>query len=135
MTEYGLNKQQLKELKRFSGIFNMDKDQLVLNCILVILCSWNEDKDLRINISPDISEIDCLIDLPKDIEDELYEFSDEYDLTIHDTINGILSFIFKYLNLNWSGEYGLESDDMTDQEKVIELTNENDDDCWNKFFG
>jgi len=41
------------------------------------------------------------------------------------------------LDLNWSGEYGLESDDRTDEEKVIELTKENgkDDPCWIKYFG
>ena len=71
------------------------------------------------------------------IEDDIYELSDDHDLSIYDCINGIIEFVLHYLDLNWSGEYGLESDDMTDEEKVIELTKENGDDdpCWVKYFG
>ena len=90
-----------------------------------------------LQFDPDISELDFSIDLPNDIEEELYELSDDRDLSIHDCINGIVGLVLVYFDLNWSGEFGLESDDMTDQEKVIELTKENDydDECWNKYFG
>ena len=140
MIEYGLSKHQLKELKRFSHIFNKTKDEMVLDCILVVLCRWNDNKEGFNNgrgFDPDISELDFSIDLPNDIEEELYELSDDHDLSIHDCINGIVGLVLVYFDLNWSGEFGLESDDMTDQEKVIELTKENDydDECWNKYFG
>jgi len=140
MIEYGLSKHQLKELKRFSHIFNKTKDEMVLDCILVVLCRWNDNKEGFNNgrgFDPDISELDFSIDLPNDIEEELYELSDDHDLSIHDCINGIVDMVLVYLDLNWSGEFGLESDDMTDQEKVIELTKENgeDDPCWIKYFG
>lgn len=140
MIEYGLSKHQLKELKRFSHIFNKDKDQFILDCILVVLCRWNDDKEEFNNgrgFDPDISEVDFSIELPKEVEDDLYELSDDHDLSIYDCINGIIELILHYLDLNWSGEYGLESDDMTDQEKVIELTKENEgeDSCWIKYFG
>ena len=140
MIEYGLSKHQLKELKRFSHIFNKTKDEMVLDCILVVLCRWNDNKEGFNNgrgFDPDISELDFSIDLPNDIEDELHELSDDHDLSIYDCINGIVGMVLVYLDLNWSGEFGLESDDMTDQEKVIELTKENgeDDPCWIKYFG
>ena len=140
MIEYGLSKHQLKELKRFSHIFNKTKDEMVLDCILVVLCRWNDNKEGFNNgrgFDPDISELDFSIDLPNDIEEELYELSDDHDLSIHDCINGIVDMVLVYLNLNWDGYYGLESDDMTDEEKVIELTKENgeDDPCWIKYFG
>ena len=139
MVEYGLSKHQLKELKRFSHIFNKTKDEMVLDCILVVLCRWNDNKEGFNNgrgFDPDISELDFSIDLPNDIEEELYELSDDHDLSIHDCINGIVGLVLVYFDLNWSGEFGLESDDMTDQEKVIELTKENgeDDHCWVKYF-
>ena len=138
MIEYGLSKHQVRELERFGSIFNKDSNQFILDCILVVLCRWNDNKEGFNNgrgFNPDISEVDFSIDLPSDIEDELYELSDDHELSIHDCINGILDMVLVYLNLNWDGYYGLESDDMTDEEKVIELTKENDDDCWNKFFG
>ena len=140
MIEYGLSKHQLKELKRFSHIFNKTKDEMVLDCILVVLCRWNDNKEGFNNgrgFDPDISELDFSIDLPNDIEEELYELSDDHDLSIQDCINGIVGLVLVYFDLNWSGEYGLKSDDMTDQEKVIELTKENgiDDHCWVKYFG
>ena len=139
MIEYGLSKYQLKELKRFSDIFNKTNDEMVLDCILVTLCRWNEDKESFNNgrgFNPDISEVDFSINLPKDIEDELYDLSDDHDLSIHDCINGIIELVLHYLDLNWSGEFGLESDNMTDQEKIKQLTRENleDDHCWSKYF-
>ena len=139
MIEYGLSKYQLKQLKRFSDIFNKDQDKFVLDCILVTLCRWNEDKDQFNNgrgFDPELTEVDLTIKLPKDIEDDLHELSDDHDLSTYDCINGIVELVLHYLELNWSGEYGLESDNMTDKEKVIELTKENevDDYCWIKFF-
>ena len=139
MIEYGLSKHQLKELERFSHIFNKENKQFILDCILVVLCRWNDDKERFNNgrgFDPDISEVDFSIDLPKDIEDNLYKLSDDHDLSTYDCINGIVELVLVYLDLNWSGEYGLETDDMTDQEKVIELTKENgeDDPCWVKHF-
>ena len=140
MIEYGLSKHQLEELNRFGHIFNKDNNKFILDCILLILCRWNDDKEGFNNgrgFNPDISEVDFSIDLPGDIEYELYELSEDHDLSIYDCINGIVGTVLVYLDLNWSGEFGLESDDMTDQEKVIELTKENgeDDPCWIKYFG
>jgi hypothetical protein len=140
MIEYGLSNRQLKELTNFSNIFNKTNDQMVLDCILLILCRWNDDKERFNNgrgFDPDISEVDFSIDSPKYIEDELYELSDDHDLSIYDCINGVVGLVLVYLDLNWSGEFGLESDNMTDEEKVIELTKENeiDDHCWVKYFG
>ena len=140
MIEYGLSKHQVRELERFGSIFNKDSNQFILDCILVVLCRWNDNKEGFNNgrgFDPDISELDFSIDLPNDIEDDLYELSDDYDLSIQDCINGIVGLVLVYFDLNWSGEYGLKSDDMTDQEKVIELTKENgiDDHCWVKYFG
>jgi hypothetical protein len=135
MIEYGLSKRQLKELTYFSNIFNRTRDRFVLDCILLTLC---EEKDLNRDLNPDISEMDLTIELPKDVKENLYRLSDHHDLTIHDTINGVVELVLEYLDLNWSGEYGLESDDMTDQEKLEELKKENNDGdnhCWVKYFG
>ena len=140
MIEYGLSKHQLKELKRFSHIFNKDQEKFILDCILLVLCRWNDDKDRFNNgrgFDPDMLGLDLSIELPDDIENELYELSDQHDLSVHDCINGIVGMVLYYLDLNWSGEYGLESEDMNDQEKLDQLTRENkkDDHCWVKFFG
>jgi len=138
MIEYGLSKHQLKELKRFSHIFHKTNDEMVLDCILLILCTWNENRNHLIRIEPDINDLDLSIELTSEIEDELYDLSDYYDLSVHDCINGIVEFILKYLDLNWSGEYGLESEDMTNQEKLEELkhkNNDSDNHCWVKYFG
>ena len=140
MIEYGLSKHQLNELTKFSHIFNKDQNEFVLDCILTILCEWNEDKESFNNgrgFDPDISEVDFSINVPEDIKDDLYELSDDHGLSIYDCINGIIEMILHYLDLNWSGEYGLESEDMNDQEKLEQLTRENkkDDYCWIKFFG
>jgi len=135
MIEYGLSKRQLKELTYFSNIFNRTRDRFVLDCILLTLC---EEKDLNRDLNPDISEMDLTIELPKDVKENLYRLSDHHDLTIHDTINGVVELVLEYLDLNWSGEYGLESDDMTDEEKLEELKKENNDGdnhCWVSFFG
>jgi hypothetical protein len=135
MIEYGLSKRQLKELTYFSNIFNRTRDRFVLDCILLTLC---EEKDLNRDLNPDISEMDLTIELPKDVKENLYRLSDHHDLTIHDTINGVVELVLEYLDLNWSGEYGLESEDMTDQEKLEELKKENNDGdnhCWVSFFG
>ena len=135
MIEYGLSKRQLKKLTYFSNIFNRTRDRFVLDCILLTLC---EEKDLNRDLNPDISEMDLTIELPKDVKEDLYRLSDHHDLTIHDTINGVVELVLEYLDLNWSGEYGLESDDMTDEEKLEELKKENNDGdnhCWVSFFG
>ena len=135
MIEYGLSKRQLKKLTYFSNIFNRTRDRFVLDCILLTLC---EEKDLNRDLNPDISEMDLTIELPKDVKEDLYRLSDHHDLTIHGTINGVVELVLEYLDLNWSGEYGLESEDMTDQEKLEELKKENNDGdnhCWVSFFG
>jgi len=140
MIEYGLSKHQLIEFKRFGDIFNKDQDEFVLDCILMILCEWNEDKE-QFNsgrgFDPDMSELDFSIDLPIAAENDLYDLSDYHDLSVHDCINGIVGMVLHYLDLNWSGEYGLESEGMNDSEKLEQLTRENkkDDYCWIKFFG
>jgi len=140
MIEYGLSKHQLKEFKRFGDIFNKDQDEFVLDCILMILCEWNEDKE-QFNsgrgFDPDMSELDFSINLPIAVENDLYNLSDYHDLSVHDCINGIVGMVLLYLDLNWSGEYGLESEGMNDPEKLEQLTRENkkDDRCWVKFFG
>ena len=100
MIEYGLSKHQLKELTNFSNIFNKTNDQMVLDCILLILCRWNDDKERFNNgrgFDPDISEVDFSIDLPKDIEDDLYELSDDHDLSIYDCINGGVLLVLWFL--------------------------------------
>ena len=140
MIEYGLSKHQLKELKRFGDIFNKDQEKFVLDCILLVLCRWSDNKDRFNNgrgFDPDMLGLDLSIELPDDIENELYELSDQHDLSVHDCINGIVGMVLYYLDLNWSGEYGLESEDMNDQEKLDQLTRENkkDDPCWVEYFG
>jgi len=100
MINYGLSKQQFTLLKQFSDIFNKDSEDMILDCILLILCIWNEDKNQLINgrgLNPSVSEIDMVIELPNDVEDELYELSDDHDLSVHDCINGIVRLVLEYL--------------------------------------
>ena len=140
MINYGLSKQQFTLLKQFSDIFNKDSEDMILDCILLILCIWNEDKNQLINgrgLNPSVSEIDMVIELPNDVEDELYELSDDHDLSVHDCINGIIGLVLEYLEESWDDESFLEMDNVTDQDKMKELKRVNnieEEHCWNKFF-
>ncbi len=139
MIEYGLSKHQLERLSYFSYIFNRDNNQMILDFILVVLCLWKEDRKRFNNgvLDPDIAELGFFIELPGEIEDELYDLSEDCHLSIEDTISAIVGLILIYLDKNWSGEFGLESKNMTNQEKFEELrntNNEDDDCCWKEFF-
>lgn len=136
MIEYGLNKKQSEQLERFSHIFRKDIDQFVLNSILVILDVWKKDRDQWLTIDPNSSEINFTIDLPPEVETDLDELSDEYDLSISETINGVVGLILEYLNFSWSDESGLESDNMSDDDKVNQITRENlgCESIWSELF-
>ena len=136
MIEYGLNKEQSEQLERFSHIFRKDIDQFVLNSILVILDLWKKDRDQWMDIDPDSAEINFTIDLPPEVEAELDDLSDEYDLSISETINGVVGLILDYLNFSWSDESGLESDNMSDDDKVDQITRDNLDSggIWSELF-
>ena len=137
MIEYGLNKEQSEQLERFSHIFRKDIDQFVLNSILVILDLWKKDRDQWMDIDPDSAEINFTIDLPPEVEAELDDLSDEYDLSISETINGVVGLILDYLNFSWSDQSGLESDNMSDDDKVDQITRDNLDSggIWSELFG
>ena len=137
MIEYGLNKEQSEQLERFSHIFRKDIDQFVLNSILVILDLWKKDRDQWMDIDPDSAEINFTIDLPPEVEAELDDLSDEYDLSISETINGVVGLILEYLNFSWSDESGLASDNMSDDDKVYQITRDNLDSggIWSELFG
>ena len=136
MIEYGLNKEQSEQLERFSHIFRKDIDQFVLNSILVILDVWKKDRDQWMDIDPDSAEINFTIDLPIEVEAELDDLSDEYDLSISEAINGVVGLILDYLNFSWSDKSGLESDNMSDDDKVDQITRENLDSggIWSELF-
>ena len=137
MIEYGLNKEQSEQLERFSHIFRKDIDQFVLNSILVILDLWKKDRDQWMEIDPESAEISFTIDLLPEVEAELDDLSDEYDLSISETINGVVGLILEYLNFSWSDESGLESDNMSDDDKVDQITRDNLDSggIWSELFG
>jgi hypothetical protein len=137
MIEYGLSEDQLEQLNRFSHIFGKDHDQFVLNIILVVLDIWGKSEDLWLNIDPDESEAEYSIDLPIDAEFELDDLSDEYDLPMSEAINGVIGLVLRYLDNSWSDESGLESDNMSDSEKLDQITrsNKNDESLWSKLFG
>ena len=132
-----MNKQQSEQLERFSHIFRKDIDQFVLNSILVILDVWKKDRGQWLKIDPNSSETNFTIDLPIDVETELDELSDEYDLSVSETINGVVGLILEYLNFSWSDKSGLESDNMSDDDKVNQITRDNLDSggIWSELFG
>ena len=136
MIEYGLNKEQSAQLERFSRIFSKNIDQFVLNSILVILDLWKKDTDQWMEIDPNSAEVNFTIDLPPEVEAELDDLSDEYDLSISETINGVVGLILEYLNFNWSDKSGLESDNMSDDDKVNQITRENvgNESIWSELF-
>ena len=136
MIEYGLNKEQSAQLERFSRIFSKNIDQFVLNSILVILDVWKKDRDQWLKIDPNSSETNFTIDLPPEVEAELDDLSDEYDLSISETINGVVGLILEYLNSSWSDKSGLESDNMSDDDKVNQITRENvgNESIWSELF-
>ena len=137
MIEYGLNKEQSAQLERFSRIFSKNIDQFVLNSILVILDLWKKDRDQWMEIDPESAEISFTIDLLPEVEAELDDLSDEYDLSISETINGVVGLILEYLNFSWSDESGLESGNMSDDDKVYQITRDNLDSggIWSELFG
>jgi hypothetical protein len=85
----------------------------------------------------DMSDIDLRVELPDEVEMKLHEFSRYYDIGIDEAIQGVVENTIHYLNLNWTGHYGEDVLSLSDDEKVDELTRENDykDDCWNQCFG
>jgi hypothetical protein len=137
MIDYGLSKGQFKQLNRYSHIFGKDHDQFVLNCILVVLDIWGKSEDFWMRIDPDISETDYSIDLPIDVEFELDDLSGEYDLPMSETINGVIGLVLTYLDESWSDKSGLEFDNMSDSEKLDQITrtNTNDESRWSNLFG
>ena len=136
MIEYGLSEDQLEQLNRYSHIFGMDHDQFVLNIILVVLDIWVKSEDLWLNIDPDESEAEYSIDLPIDAEFELNDLSDEYDLPMSGAINGVVGLVLRYLDDSWGDESGLEFYNMTDSEKLDQITrtNTNDESRWYELF-
>lgn len=61
----------------------MFMNQYILNdCILVVLCRQNDNKEDSNNgreLDPDISEVDFSINSPIEIEYELFELSDQHE--------------------------------------------------------
>lgn len=137
MIEYGLSEDQLEQLNRFSHIFGKDHDQFVLNIILVVLDIWGKNEDLWLNIDPDESEAEYSIDVPIDVEFELDDLSDEYDLPMSETINGVIGLVLRYLDNSWGDESGLAFDNMSDSEKLDQITRTNtkDESLWSELFG
>jgi hypothetical protein len=142
MIEFYMSSEYYKKMVGFGESFKQSIEEFVLNSIKVHLCEWDKDntifRDGRV-FTPrsDTSDIDLRVELPDEVEMKLHEFSRYYDIGIDEAIQGVVENTTHYLNLNWTGHYGEYVLSLNDDEKVDELTRENDcvDDCWNDCFG
>jgi hypothetical protein len=136
MIEYGLSKDQLEQLNRFSPIFRKGHDQFVISCILVVLDIWSNNEDNLMGIDPDSDEVNFTINLPIEVETEIDELSDECDLSRSETINGVVGLVLGYIDESWDDESGLDFDNMTDSEKFDQILrdNRNDGSLWCDLF-
>ena len=142
MIEFYMSSEYYKKMVGFGESFKQSIEEFVLNSIKVHLCEWDKDntifRDGRV-FTPrsDTSDIDLRVELPDEVEMKLHEFSRYYDIGIDEAIQGVVENTTHYLNLNWTGHYGEDVLSLSDDEKVGELTRENDcvDDCWNDCFG
>jgi hypothetical protein len=142
MIEFYMSSEYYKKMVGFGSSFKQSIEEFVLNSIKVHLCEWDKDntifRDGRV-FTPrsDMSDIDLRVELPDEVEMRLHEFSRYYDIGIDEAIQGVVENTIHYLNLNWTGHYGEDVLSLSDDEKVGELTRENDcaDDCWNQCFG
>jgi len=142
MIEFYMSSEYYKKMVGFGESFKQSIEEFVLNSIKVHLCEWDKDntifRDGRV-FTPrsDTSDIDLRVELPDEVEMKLHEFSRYYDIGIDEAIQGVVENTTHYLNLNWTGHYGEYVLSLNDDEKVDELTRENDcaDDCWNQCFG
>ena len=149
MIEFYMSSEYYKKMVGFGESFKQSIEEFVLNSIKVHLCEWDKDntrfRDGRVFTSrSDTSDIDLRVELPDEFEVKLHEFSRYYDIGIDEAIQGIVENTIHYventihyLNLNWTGHYGKDVLSLSDDEKVGELTRENDyeNDCWNQCFG
>jgi len=142
MIEFYMSSEYYEKMVGFGKSFKKTVEEFVLNSIKVHLCEWDKDntifRDGRV-FTPrsDTSDIDLRVELPDEVEMKLHEFSRYYDLDINEAIQGVVENTIHYLNLNWTGHYGEDVLSLSGDEKVDELTRENDcvDDCWNQCFG
>ena len=142
MIEFYMSNEYYEKMVGFGKSFKQSIEEFVLNSIKVHLCEWDKDSTIfrngRVFIPrSDTSDIDLRVELPDEVEMRLYEFSRYYDIGIDEAIQGVVENTIHYLNLNWTGHYGEYVLSLNDDEKVDELTRENDcaDDCWNQCFG
>ena len=142
MIEFYMSSEYYEKMVGFGESFKQSVEEFVLNSIKVHLCEWDKDntifRDGRV-FTPrsDTSDIDLRVELPDEVEMKLHEFSRYYDIGIDEAIQGVVENTTHYLNLNWTGHYGEYVLSLNDDEKVDELTRENDyeNDCWNQCFG
>ena len=142
MIEFYMSNEYYEKMVGFGKSFKQSIEEFVLNSIKVHLCEWDKDSTIfrngRVFIPrSDTSDIDLRVELPDEVEMKLHEFSRYYDIGIDEAIQGVVENTIHYLNLNWTGYYGEDVLLLSDDEKVDELTRENDykDDCWNECFG
>jgi hypothetical protein len=141
MIEFYMGSEYYEKMIGFGESFKKTVEEFVLSSIKIHLCEWNKDNTIFRSgrmISPryDTSDIDLRVELPDEVEMKLYEFSRYYDIGIDEATQGVVENTIHYLNLNWTGHYGEDVLSLSDDEKVDELTRENDcvDDCWNGYF-
>lgn len=140
MIEFYMSNDHYDDMIKFSGIFKKSVNDFILDSIGLHLCEWGKNNTAfgkGSSITPHTSDIDIRVELPNDIEVKLQELSNYYNLSVFEVIQGLVENTVHYLNLNWTGHYGNEVLSLSDDEKVEELTKENDyqDDCWNDYFG
>ena len=142
MIEFYMSNEYYKKMIAFGKSFDKSIEEFVLNSINVHLCEWGKDNTIfrsggMITPSSDTSDIDLRIELPDEVEIKLHEFSRYYDIGIDEAIQGVVESTIHYLNLNWIGHFGDDALLLSNNEKVDELTRENDckGDCWNQCFG
>jgi len=99
-------------------------DEFIVSSIQVHLCEWGCNETVFIKgkkLEVGVSDVDLIINLPDDVMDKLWEFSDYHDESMSDVIHGMMDNTLEFLELNWTGHFNKEDELLSDNEKLEEL--------------
>ena len=140
MIEFGITDKFYEDLKKYKTLFKKSIEDFVVDSIRVHLCEWEKDIEIYTNtrvLASSQPDRNLIIKLPDDVLDTLGQFMEYHEQSEQYIIQTMVESTITFLNLNWSGYYSLEDKELNNDEKIKELyrvNNNNEGECWNKFF-
>jgi len=148
--EYGLSSYQLKELRRFSKIFNKTHEQFITSCLGVVVKMYHSNHDESTHREPypdgNLQDTTYSVEIPKGLLVDFEEYCDDWIYDLPECVNGIVGMVLDYLECNWNGQFdnddehsptfGVSTENMNDNEKKDLLFKTNGiEDMFNEYFG